>query len=230
MYSELTFLACVVVAVMTAIAIKIVQEIIVSATSLSPNEERFVKDFMTVATVLPVTWILFMEFSCKLFLGYHLTRSLLEVRDSWDISKSLCVRYLLHPTSGGTVRLHVEPPRKLSGADEAKQRKLIRFSKLRNADEMEKEIDTLKTQIADLNNDLICLENMRFGQDFQNDSIFSSMRSLASSANESKSFNSGRSIEPSISRDNTGILQELSIQELSSSKIVPELSTSEMRV
>jgi hypothetical protein len=126
---------------------------------VEPNERRFVVAFALVIMIIRVMWVLFQDFCQNLLMGYDLDASLHVTKISWSVLEIGIVARFVSMVwgQGGSRKIH-------SGRvdDETVNKKLAKFSKLKNEDELVKEIARVKAELQDRKAELTCLENMMF--------------------------------------------------------------------
>lgn len=132
-------------------------EVIHGVVGLEPIYHRFVAELVNLLIIFRVTWILYFDFCLKLMLGYDLDRSLHETKTSWSVLSLPVISDVVEQFFG---QKNVEVNKTI--AETERDRKLAKFSKLKNEEEMDAELKILKAKIDDLKSDVMCLENMRY--------------------------------------------------------------------
>lgn len=174
---------------MTVLIVVVIVLIILFVLSVGSNTKSFIIPFVLVIVLCRVMWVLFHKLCLKLLLGYELDRSLQETQSAWSIMDLHCLQSAKKIIYGSDDNFNKN--KKKNELEAIKRKKLIKFSKLKNADELGEELIRVKDLIADLRSDLICLENMKFNISDTDESTSKSTSAVSATRNKDSSGSSG---------------------------------------
>lgn len=148
----------VVIALLSVIVVAIVCYLLAYGSGFDPLVCQLLICLGFIVATCRVMFVLFNDLVVKVLLGYDMDRGLKMVQESWSVMNISVVKR-------GLAMLGISNERKRvvsNATGELDSKTLAKFAKLKNIDMLNDEVNATKKRIQALDNEVACLENMRF--------------------------------------------------------------------
>ncbi|CAE7729511.1 unnamed protein product [Symbiodinium microadriaticum] len=136
--------------------------ILLELVSFEPQLRQFVIGIVIAILCIRVTWILYSTLVINVLMGYDLDKALQLKKMAWSILNVSLLKNAAQVIGYGDTEA---PATRLSTQmteEESYTKAMAKFSKSKNASELQYEIDKIKKEIEERQTELACLENMKF--------------------------------------------------------------------